>query len=215
MNRPWMMLLVVVAAAAGLMGTGGCEGDDARLAEYAKSSIHEQAQQNQEIARQSQAVTEQNRQVAEAARKLVEADGMARHELVSAQQSLQAGLQAERSTLDDQRHELEQERKDLARERYWEPLIAEAIGDVGLLAACLAPLLLCYHLLCNLHAATVDETALNELLVSELAAESPRLLLEFGDDHRSTVSGSPDDPRLESDPRQDSEPDSCQSDWPF
>jgi hypothetical protein len=212
MKKTWMMILLV--AATGSMGAGGCDGDDARLAEYAKNSIDQQGRQNEQIARQNQEVTQQNRQVAEAARKLVEADAKARHEMVTAQKMLQAGLQNERSTLDQQRQELEQERKDIARERYWQPVIAEAIGNVGLLAACLAPLVLCYQLVRNMHAATVDETALNELLVCELATESPRLLLENSEAYRTAVTGPVDDPRLENDPEPDTGSDSSISNLP-
>jgi hypothetical protein len=205
MKTTWMMIVAVLAVAS--TGAGGCDGDDARLAEYAKNSIEQQSRQNEQIARQNQEVTQQNRQVAEGAHKLVEADARARQELVSAQQVLQTGLQAERSTLDLQRHDLEQERKDIARERYWQPLIAEAISGIGVLAACLAPLLLCYLVLRNVNTEQSDETALNELLVTELAAEAPRLLLAPADDRAALVGGpSPDrsdtsdDARLGNDP---------------
>lgn len=191
MKMTWMMIVAVLAVAS--MGAGGCEGDDPRLAEYAKNSVDQQTRQNEQIARQNQEVTQQNRQVAEGARKLVEADARARQELVTVQQTLQTGLQAERSTLDQQRQDLEQDRKDIARDRYWQPLIAEAISGVGVLAACLAPLLLCLYVLRNMHTDQSDETALNELLVTELAAEAPRLLLAPADDRTVLVGGpSPD-----------------------
>jgi ClpP class serine protease len=205
MKTTWMMMLTVLAVAS--MGAGGCDADDARLAEYAKNSVDQQTRQNEQIARQNQEVTQQNRQVAEGAHKLVEADARARQELVSAQQALQTGLQAERSTLDQQRQDLEQERKDIAHERYWQPLIAEAISGVGVLAACLAPLLLCFLVLRNVNTEQSDETALNELLVAELAAEAPRLLLAPADDRTELVGGPspdrsdmPDDARLGIDP---------------
>lgn len=174
MKKKGVMLLAVAAVAA--MGAGGCDEND-RLAEYAKNSVDQQSRQNEHIARQSQEVTQQNRQVAEAARNMIEADSRARQELVAAQQSLQTGMQAERATLDQQRTELEQERKDIARDRYWQPLIAEAVHGVSVLAACLAPLLLCLLVLRNLRSEQTDEAALNEFLVTELAAEIPRRLL--------------------------------------
>jgi hypothetical protein len=173
------------------MGTGGCDADDARLAEYAKNSVEQQTRQNEQIARQNQEVTQQNRQVAEGAHKLVEADARARQELVSAQQVLQTGLQAERSTLDQQRQNLEQERQDIAHERNWQPLIAEAISGVGVLVACLAPLLLCFYVLRSAHSDQSDETALNEFLVTELASEAPRLLLAPSDNCAPRVGGPP------------------------
>ncbi|HEY3965145.1 MAG TPA: hypothetical protein VGM05_11390 [Planctomycetaceae bacterium] len=174
MKKMWMTALAMVAVAS--MGAGGCDENE-RLGEYAKNSVEQQTRQNEQIARQSQEVTQQNRQVAEAARKLVEADARARQEVVAAQQSLQAGLQTERATLDQQRNELDQERKEIAQDRYWQPLIAEAIHGVGVLAACLAPLLLCLLVLRNLRSEQPDEAALNEFLVAELAAEFPQRLL--------------------------------------
>jgi ClpP class serine protease len=205
MKTTWMMILAVMAVAS--MGAGGCEGDDARLGEFAKNSVDQQVRQNEQIARQNQEVTQQNRQIAEGAHKLVEADARARQELVSAQQALQTGLQAERSTLDQQRRDLEQERKDIARERYWQPLIAEAISGIGVLASCLAPLILCYLVLRNVNTEQSDETALNELLVAELAAEAPRLLLAPVDNRAALASetsinrsDAPDDIGLGNDP---------------
>ncbi|MBI3860739.1 MAG: hypothetical protein HY290_02465, partial [Planctomycetia bacterium] len=178
------------AVALASMGAGGCDENE-RLADYAKNSVDQQSRQNDQIARQNQEVTQQNRQVAEAARNLVEADARARQELVTAQQSLQSGLQAERATLDQQRTELEQDRKDIARDRYWQPVIAETLHSLGVLAACLAPLLLCVYVLRNLSTAQADETALNELLVSELVSETPRLLLPAPDARRTLVDESP------------------------
>lgn len=180
---------MMAMAAFALIGAGGCDGDDGRLAEYAKNSVEQQTRQNDQIARQNQEVTQQNRQVAEGARKLVEADAQARQDLVAAQQVLQSGLQAERTTLDQQRQDLEQERKDVARERYWQPLIAEAIGGVSVLAACLAPMLLCLLVLRTMHAAQPDETALNELLIAELSSETPYVRLPRVDDRKALVNG--------------------------
>ena len=174
MRNMWMMVLVVAVIAA--TGTGGCDENE-RLADYAQNSVDQQSRQNEQIARQSQEVTQQNRQVAEAARKMVEADARARQELVAAQKSFQAGLQAERAALDQQRGDLEQERQAIARDRYWQPLIAEAIRGIGVLAACLAPLWLCLLVLRNLRCEQPDEAALNEFLITELAAEMPQRLL--------------------------------------
>ncbi len=168
-------------AAAALMIAAGCGGDDGRLAEYAKNSVEQQTRQNEQIARQNLEVTRQNQQVAEAARNLVEADAKARQEMVAAQKSLQDGLQAERSTLDQQRQELELERKDIARERYREPVIAQAIAGCGVLLACLLPLAICIYVLRHIYHDRGDETVLNELLVEELTADRPRLLLPLAE----------------------------------
>ncbi|MBI3864903.1 MAG: hypothetical protein HY290_23755 [Planctomycetia bacterium] len=188
MKKMWMMMLGAVALAS--MGAGGCDENE-RLADYAKNSVDQQSRQNDQIARQNQEVTQQNRQVAEAARNLVEADARARQELVTAQQTLQSGLQAERATLDEQRISLEAERKDIAHDRYWQPVIAETLHSTGILAACLAPLLLCLFVLRSLSTAQADETVLNELLVAELVSETPRLLLPDSDARRTLVDESP------------------------
>jgi hypothetical protein len=62
--------------------TGGCEPPDERLADFARQSTEQQAQQNEQMA-------EQSRQIAEGSRQLIEADAQARQEIVSAQQQLQ------------------------------------------------------------------------------------------------------------------------------
>jgi len=175
MKRMWTMMLAVMAVAS--MGAGGCEGDNGRLADYAQNSVDQQTRQNDQIARQNLEVTQQNRQVAQAAQKLVEADAQARQELVTAQKTLQEGLHVERLKLDEQRQGLEEDRRQLIRERYWEPLIAETIGGCGVLLACLLPLVVCVYVLRNLDTGNGDEAVLNELLVSELTAERPQLLL--------------------------------------
>lgn len=175
MQRTWMMCLAVAAVAS--MGAGGCDGDDGRLADYAQNSVDQQTRQNEQIARQNLEVIQQNRQVAKAAQQLVEADAQARKEMVTAQKTLQEGLHVERMTLDQQRQGLEVDRQRLARERYWEPLIAEAIGCCGVLLACLMPLVICLYVLRNLQSERGDEAVLNELLVFELTAERPQLLL--------------------------------------
>lgn len=175
MKRTWMMCLAVAAVAS--MGAGGCDSDDGRLAEYARNSIDQQARQNNQIARQNLEVTQQNRQIAEAAQKLVEADAQARQEMVTAQKNLQEGLHVERQMLDQQRQGLEQDRRQIARDRYREPLIAEAIGGCGALLACLMPLMICLYVLRNLRSDSDEASVLNELLVSELTAERPQLLL--------------------------------------
>jgi len=190
MRNVWMMVLIVAVMAS--TGAAGCDENE-RLADYAQNSVDQQSRQNEQIARQSQEVTQQNRQVAEAARKMVEADARARQELVAAQKSLQAGLQAERATLDQQRNDLEQDRQAIARDRYWQPLIAEAIRGIGVLAACLAPLLLCLLVLRNLRSEQPDEAALNEFLITELAAEMPQRLLPPANNNLALVAEVPPD----------------------
>ena len=70
---------------------------------------------------------------------------------------------------------MEAERKALADERHREPIIAALLDNLGLLAACLLPLLLCAYLLRGLRQEPVDRD-LAELLTTELVADSPALL---------------------------------------
>ena len=112
----------------------------------------------------------------EASRDLVVADAQARAEMITAQAELQSAIQANRATVDHQRDALEQDRREIAQTRYREPLIAEALGSLGLLLACLLPLLLAAYILYSVNQPRAEEAILNELLITELAAEQSKLL---------------------------------------
>ncbi len=71
---------------------------------------------------------------------------------------------------------MEEERRSLAAERRRAPVIAQAIGAVGLTLACLAPLLLAAYVIRAVNQDGDESAALSELLVMEMTADQPLLL---------------------------------------
>ena len=143
----------------------GCGSEDDRLVQLARQSADRQAEQNQQIARQSHEVTS-------AVHDLVAADAKASDELLKAQQALEQDLQAERARLDTRRGQLDRDAADLAAAEQREPLIAAAITALGVLLACLLPLLLCGYLLRAL-AGDPGSDELATVLTYELLATEP------------------------------------------
>jgi len=171
---PWTRL---VPPALVLAATLGCSADpDERLARFAEQSVATQKQQNEMLARQSEAVIRENQRVTEAAKALVEQDATARQEMVAAQRQLSEQFHAERSGIDRERTALEQERREIATQRQRDPVVAEALHVVGSLLLCLTPLALAGYALSRLDRGRGDGEELGELLVAELASDSPRLL---------------------------------------
>ena len=168
---PWMPAALVLAA------TLGCSSDpDERLARFAEQSVATQKEQNQMLARQSEAVIRENQRVTEAAQALVEQDATARQEMVAAQRQLSEQFHAERSGIDRERAGLEQERREIAAQRQRDPVVAEAVHVVGMLLLCLTPLALAGYALYRLDRGRGDGDDLGELLIAELASDTPRLL---------------------------------------
>ena len=160
MTRPTrrieLALLVLIVTLA------GCS--DERLVTQAERASDRQAEQNRQIAHQ-------NQHLAEATNRLVTADAQARSDTLS----LQRELQAEQTKIGVGRDELEGERRELAHTRYRDPIVAAVLTDLGLVLACLLPLVLCGYLLRGLkHEPTEAELA--ELLAVELVSETPVLL---------------------------------------
>lgn len=183
----------------------GCSSPDDRLAELGKESCDRQAEQNETIASQAGQVTETTRQFVESngdtrkdmiqlQRQLVEAEAKARGELLQIQQDLvdrdaqcrqdldamrqqtQVAMDNERQSVDRQRENLDTERKEIAGQRQRAPIIAAAIAQVGLLLACLLPLVLCGYLLYVLRHSGDNDAAVTELLIEEIVADRPRFL---------------------------------------
>ncbi len=183
----------------------GCSSSDDRLVELGQQSADRQAKQNQTIADQSRQVTETTHQFVESSgdarkdmielqRELVEAEAEARNELVRIQQDLvdrdaqcrqelnelqresQSVIHNERQSIDRQREDLETERRQIADERHRAPIIAAAIAQLGLVLACLLPLILCGYLLYMLRHTDDDDAAVTELLIQEIVADQPRFL---------------------------------------
>lgn len=154
-------IVFVPIVAALILTVIGCD-ENARLAEMAERHLDRQAEQNRQMA-------ELHRQVADGSRELVAADAKAREELAA----LQREVQTERAETGRQRDELERERRSLAAERRQDPIIAAAITSVGLVLACLLPLLLGWHLL---RAPANDaDRLIAEVLVEDLVSEHPLL----------------------------------------
>lgn len=87
---------------------------------------------------------------------------------------LQKQWQTERTDLNEQRDRLEAERQDIAIQRQREPLIAASIQQVGTLALCLLPLIVC-ALLLRRSDEPEDENTIAEMLVSYLMLAKPTL----------------------------------------
>ena len=89
---------------------------------------------------------------------------------------LQKQWQTERTQLNEQRDRLAAERQDIALQRQREPLIAQSIQQVGTLALCLLPLIVC-ALLLRKSSEPEDGNAIAETLVSDLMSAKPTLFV--------------------------------------
>lgn len=157
--------LTLALSALLILTASGCSSDEnRRLADLAERQLERQHEQNQRVA-------EMQNEVAEGSRQLVEADAQARKEMIT----LQRDVQSERATVGQQRDSLEQDRREFAAQRNRDPIIAESIRQIGLIAACLLPLLICWWLL-RQPVEPADDQAISELLISELTATQPLLL---------------------------------------
>ena len=87
---------------------------------------------------------------------------------------LQKQWQTERTDLNEQRNRLEVERQEISIQRQREPLIAESIQQVGTLALCLLPLVVCALILRRSNEPE-DGNAIAETLVSDLMSPHPTL----------------------------------------
>ena len=87
---------------------------------------------------------------------------------------LQKQWQTERTDLNEQRNRIEVERQEIALQRQREPLIAESIQQVGTLALCLLPLIVCALLLRKANEPD-DGNVIAETLVSDLMSPHPTL----------------------------------------
>lgn len=139
----------------------GCEEPDDKVARMADENARRQAAQNQRMA-------ELQQEVAAGSRALVEADARAREEFIA----LQRQVQAERAEVGRQRDELEAERRA-------DPIVAAALANLGIVLACLLPLVLCWYLL-RQPPRDDEDRVVSELLIREIVAEEPRLLPPVG-----------------------------------
>ncbi|TWU32784.1 hypothetical protein Q31b_57940 [Novipirellula aureliae] len=157
--------IMVISVAILVLALGGCRDDEnKRLAEMAERNLERQAQQ--EIRN-----TELQHQVAEGTKLLVEADAAARGTIVE----IHRDVQAERQTIGAQRDRLEDERRQIAATRIRDPIIAESIKAIGLLAACLVPLLIALQIL-RRSDTTAESEAVAEFLLSDMVADRPTIV---------------------------------------
>ena len=184
------IMFIPIAAMLILTAIGCNENENTRLAEMAERHLDRQAEQNRQM-------VELQHEVAEGSRRLVEADAKAREEMVA----LQHEMQTERVEIGRQRDLLEDERRDLATKRHLNPIIAAAITNIGLLLACLLPIVLCWYLL-HRRVEPAEDQAVAEVLLEDLVANRP-LLLPRVETNRAIGGRDDDDERRLSD---DSEP---------
>lgn len=164
----------------------GCQTESERIAALSQEHTRRQAEQSLKMA-------ELQDQLTAGSRALVEADAKARGEIIG----LQRDIQSERATIGLQRDQLEAERKQLADERHTAPIIAEAITKIGLLLACLLPLLVCIRLLIS-QGHPVDDQAIWQILLDE-AASDPHLLAQS---HAEDAERTDDEPQRAIEQRQ-------------
>jgi hypothetical protein len=146
------------AASIALVGLVGCgDGEADRLADLASQVTHEQAQQNQRLADASKAIAQGSQQ-------LVDADADARRDVIKLQQD----LRHDQAEIGHYRDALEAERKAIAWERKTESAIGSGLVVLGLLLACLAPLVLAGIALIGLFKEPTTEEE-GHILVEELA----------------------------------------------
>ena len=165
MSPPGVVILTMTL----LLMAGCADSPDEKFRQLAQQALREQSAQNKRLA-------EQSKQIAEASRRLIEGDAEARKDLLEAQRQLTSELHTERANLDRRREEMEQERRNIAAQRHRDPVIAQAIGTVGLTLGCLLPLLLAGYIIRAVNHHGDDGAALSELLVMEMTADQPRLL---------------------------------------
>lgn len=145
-----------------LMTLSGCgqapDYRDQRLAEFAQRSNSEQVQQNARMA------------------ELVRRDTESRKELLATHQELTSQLNRQQAVIDAGRDRLEQDRRDIAQQRHRDPIIAATLQNIGLLMACVLPLLLAGLTVWRMQHQEPDHAAVAELLVCELTSDRPLFL---------------------------------------
>ena len=129
---------------------------DQRLAEFAQKSVNEQAQQNARIA------------------EIIQREASSRQELFSQHQSLTKQLNQQQQVIDAARSRLETDRSEIAQQRFRDPIIAAVLQNIGVLLACLLPLLVAVFGVWQMQSQEPDHAAVANFLVAELT--TPRFL---------------------------------------
>ena len=187
MGKRTRTLLLLVASLTTMIG---CEEDE-RLAEMAQDATQRQAEQNEEMIRLNREVTRSHQRLIEAdaesrqevfqvQHELIERDEQGRQQLNALQHDTQSGIQRERSSLDRQHEELDKQRKEIAKQRNRDPIIAAAITSLGVILACLIPIVLAICLLRTTHSHEPTDPELAELLLQEMVSDKPVLFGPLG-----------------------------------
>jgi hypothetical protein len=155
MTQSKVLLLATIVL---VVVSSGCEDDDERLARLAQTSNQQQAEQNV-------AMAENTRAVAEGSIALIEAENQSRQELVA----LQRDLRSDQAELSRQRESLDRERRSQAAAERRDSLLAPVIVTLGLLLACIAPLIIAGFSLLGLYMEPTREEG--EALLTELWLE--------------------------------------------
>jgi len=133
----------------------GCDSPDERL-------VHQLAETSREVVQQHQEIARTQHEIAEGSKQLVNAVAESRREHNELQRSIQV-----------QRDHLESERKAIAAERVRESILGPVINTTGVLLVAALPLVLCWYLLHGLRSQDED---VSEVLISQLADQTPELL---------------------------------------
>ena len=152
-SRRLLIVMIVLVVAS-----SGCEDDDERVAKIAQTANQQQVVQNA-------AMAENTRVVAEGSKRLVEAETQSRQELVA----LQRDLRGDQAEIGRQRDALEHERQQQEATRRRDSLLAPALVTLGLLVACIAPLIVAGFALVGLYIEPSREET--EVVLTELWLE--------------------------------------------
>lgn len=135
---------------------------DQRLAEFAERAVTEQTKQNERMT------------------EVLKQDAESRQQLIAAQESMTSQLNQQQSAIDADRMRLEEERRSLAAQRNRDPIVAAAIQSMGIVAACVLPLVVAVFVIRQMQSQEPDHAAVAELLVMELTSERPRFFSAVG-----------------------------------
>jgi hypothetical protein len=144
-------------------------GCDEQTVEIAREAADRQAQQNVVMA-------ELQKEVATGTKRMVEADAQARKEVVGVHRD----LQAERSRLDSGWNDLEDERRQIAGQRRTESVLVPVIQTAGVFLLVALVLGFSWYVIVQGRYGGVAESDVSELLLDELLANQPTLLIAEG-----------------------------------
>ena len=163
-------ILIRSSCIAALVIATGCEPANQSPDAFVQEATIRQAEQ-------SQTVAETGKQVAETSQQFVEAEAAARREVIALQEHLrqdQAELGKQRDALEAERHALDARRQAQINQEQRDSTLSAILTSGGIIAACLAPLLLAAAALWGLWRDIGDQAAA-ELLITEIEPEPPRL----------------------------------------